>query len=81
MTKQEIIKLGGKEWTGGVIERVYITNDILNKLDEQHQGYPKFYQPHSYGERNNKLYYDVKTNKVMRQYKGKRISVMIDFNN
>lgn len=72
--KDKIIKLGGKEWHKDDMNRVYITNEILNVLlAEQGKGAVKF------GERNNKIFYDLKTNAVMRSYKGKKPQVEIQY--
>ena len=74
MMKQKIINLGGKEWTKHDMERVYITSDIFNLLLTE-KGRPGRYL----GERNNKIFYDVKANAVMRSYKGKKPSVEIQY--
>jgi hypothetical protein len=74
MMKQKIINLGGKEWTKHDMERVYITSDMLNVLlEEQGKG------SYRLSERNNKIFYDVKANAVMRSYKGKKPSVEIQY--
>lgn len=69
-----MIELGGKEWNKEGMDRVYITNEILNVLlSEQGKGSV------NYGERNNKIFFDVKVNAVMRSYKGKKPKVEIQY--
>ena len=72
--KDKIIKLGGKEWTKGELERVYITSEILNILEEE-----KGLGISNYGERNNKIYFDIQLNSIMRRYKNKKPQVEIQF--
>ena len=73
--KDNIVHLGGSYWSKGKMERVYITCDILNKLLQERGGLGVC----NYGASNNKIFYDIKTNKVMRQYKRKQITVEIDY--
>ena len=68
MTKQDFLDLGGKEWISGNMERVYLSADIFNKLCGT-----------SLGERNNKFFFDCKTNALMRSYKGKKPQVEIQY--
>lgn len=72
--KQKIINLGGKEWTKHDMERVYITSDIFNLLLAEKGRTGRYL-----GTRNNKIFYDVKANAVMRSYKGKKPSVEIQY--
>ena len=72
--KSKIIELGGKEWNKNNMERVYITSDILNVLETE-----KGLMNSSFGERNNKIFFDVKANAVMRSYKGKKPAVEIQY--
>ncbi len=67
LTKEYLIQLGGKEWTKNDIERVYMSNEVLNKILEE-----KGLSSVNYGERNNKIFFDVKTGSIMRSYKGKK---------
>ena len=70
--KARMIELGGKEWVKEGLDRVYITNEILNTLqDEKGLGLSCF------GERNNKIFFDVETNAIMRRYKNRKPSVEI----
>ena len=64
--KNKIIELGGKEWTKGDMDRVYINNEILNILRAERE-----LSVVSFGASNNKIFFDVKLNAVMRSYKGK----------
>ncbi|MGY8897748.1 MAG: hypothetical protein ACKVI8_06920 [Paraglaciecola sp.] len=68
MTKQDFINLGGKEWAKEGMERVYITSDIFNKLVNT-----------SFSDSNNKFFFDVKLNALMRSYKGKKPKVEIQY--
>lgn len=72
--KSKIIELGGKEWIKDGMERVYIDSSILNVLRDE-QGLP----PVNFGARNNKIFFDVKSNAVMRSYKGKKPAVELKF--
>ncbi len=72
--KSKIIELGGKEWIKGEMERVYINNEILNILREERE-----LSPVNFGERNNKIFFDVKLSAVMRSYKGKKPAVELQF--
>tara|TARA_R110000824_G_scaffold189834_1_gene371257 strand:+ start:661 stop:891 length:231 start_codon:yes stop_codon:yes gene_type:complete len=70
----KIIDLGGKEWIKNEMHRVYINNSILNVLlDELNKG------PVNFGETNNKIFFDVKANAVMRSYKGKKPKIEIEY--
>ena len=68
MTKQDFIDLGGKEWMMRDMERVYISAEIFNRLYNT-----------SFGDNNNKFYFDCKTKAVMRCYKGKRPILEISY--
>lgn len=72
--KNKIIELGGNEWVKDGMERIYITNDIHNALREE-----KGLGPVNFGERNNKVFFDIKANAVMRSYKGKKPCVEIQY--
>lgn len=61
MNKQDFIKLGGKEWSKNGMERVYISAEIFNKIMNTRLG-----------DSNNKFFYDVNENALMRSYKGKK---------
>ncbi len=74
MTTSKMVELGGKEWEKGDIKRIYITTDILNTLRAE-----KGLSDVCYGERNNKIFFDVVKNAVMRSYKGKKPSVEIQY--
>lgn len=69
-----MIELGGNEWNKGDMERVYINNEVLNILLSE-EGLRHV----TYGERNNKIFFDVKANAVMRSYKGKKPTVEIQY--
>jgi len=72
--KSKIIGLGGKEWIKNDIERVYINNEIFNVLlSEEGKGSV------NYGESNNKIFFDVKANAIMRSYKNKKPQVEIQY--
>lgn len=68
MNKQDFINLGGKEWTKDDMERVYISASIFNKL-----------MGTALGDGNNKFFFDCKTKKLMRSYKGKKPVVEADY--
>lgn len=68
MTKQDFIELGGKEWIKGDICRVYINADIFNNICGT-----------SFGDNNNKFFYDTKSKSLMRSYKGKKPTVEIQY--
>ena len=72
--KNRIIELGGNEWNKNGMERVYISNDVHNVLREE-----KGLGAVNFGERNNKVFFDVKANAVMRSYKLKKPSVEIQY--
>jgi len=72
--KSKIIELGGSEWLKGEMERVYINNEILNILREERD-----LSPVNFGASNNKIFFDVKQNAVMRSYKGKKPAVELQF--
>lgn len=72
--KAKIIELGGKEWNKGEMERIYITNEILNVLLNE-----KGLANVNYGERNNQIFFDVKKNAIMRSYKSKKPAVEIQY--
>ena len=65
--KEKLIKLGGKEWVKDDMNRVYITCDILNILLEE-----KGLMTVNFGERNNKIFFDIKSNSILRSYKNKK---------
>lgn len=64
MTKQDFIKLGGKEWKAGTMERVYLSAEIFNEL-----------MGTSFSDSKNKFFFDCKSCELMRSYKGKKASV------
>ena len=72
--KNKLIELGGKEWIKNDMERVYISNEILNVLQEE-----KNLMKSNFGENNNKIFLDVKKNAVMRSYKNKKPAVEIQY--
>tara|TARA_R110002033_G_scaffold99299_1_gene147695 strand:- start:10 stop:246 length:237 start_codon:yes stop_codon:yes gene_type:complete len=73
-TKAKIIQLGGKEWANNGLERVYITNEIFNVLlAESNMGSVNF------GANNNKIFFDVNANAIMRSYKSKKPAVEIQY--
>ena len=72
--KAKIIALGGNEWNSLKMERVYISNSILNSLRDDQDS-----PPVNFGESNNKIFFDVKANAVMRSYKGKKPTVLIQY--
>lgn len=61
MNKQDFINIGGKEWIKGEMERVYISADIFNDMFGTRLS-----------DRNNKFFFDCKTNALMRSYKSKK---------
>ena len=68
MNKQDFLDLGGKEWVKGEMERVYIEDSVFNKLaDTKLSG------------KNNKFFFDCKSNALMRSYKGKKPQVEIQY--
>ena len=72
--KSKIIDLGGKEWIKNDMHRIYINNSILNVLlGELSKG------PVNFGETNNKIFFDVKANAVLRSYKGKKPKIEIEY--
>lgn len=68
MTKQDFIKLGGKEWTKDGMERVYISAKIFNELMST-----------GLGDSNNKFFFDCKTNALMRRYKNKAPKIEVQY--
>lgn len=73
--KDYFLSLGGREWTQHGHDRVYITCDVLNKfLTEIGEGTV------NYGERNNRIFFDAQENAVMRSYKQKKPSVVVNLN-
>ena len=72
--KNKIIEMGGNEWNKNSMERVYITNEIHNVLRKD-----KGLDSVNFGERNNKVFFDVKANAVMRSYKGKKPTIEIQY--
>ena len=74
--KTKLIELGGKEWNNHGKERVYIDSNIYNKFVLEHTGEEEGVR---YGERNNKIFYDVEQNAIMRSYKGKKPETMRAF--
>jgi hypothetical protein len=74
MKSSKLIELGGNEWKKNGMKRIYITNEILNILRAE-----KDLGEVSYGERNNKIFFDVSLNAVMRSYKGKKPAVEIQY--
>lgn len=73
--KQRLIELGGKEWNKHDNESVYITNEILNTLRDE-----KGLSQVNYGKNNNKIFLNVKTNIIMRNYKNKTSIQELDLN-
>lgn len=71
--KEEIIKMGGKEWSKNGLDRVYITCDILNKLRDQ-----KSLAPVNFSSSSNKIFFDVTTNKIFRSYKNKKPKIELE---
>ena len=67
MEKQKLIELGGKEWVKGEMERVYVSAEIFNKLAGT-----------NFSDKSNKFFFDCKTKKMMRSYKGKRPVVVYE---
>ena len=68
MNKQDFLDLGGNEWVKGDMERVYISDEVFNKIAET-----------SFSGKNNKFFFDCKTNALMRSYKGKKPSVEVQY--
>jgi hypothetical protein len=68
--KNKVVALGGSQWSKNGMERVYIGNDVMNILRDE-----KGMAPANFGERNNKIFLDVKTGAIMRSYKGKKPAV------
>lgn len=68
MTKQEFIEMGGKEWIKGDMERVYLDAETFNNLRET-----------SFGNSNNKFFFDCKKKALMRSYKGKSPKIVEQF--
>ena len=64
LTKESLIALGGKVWVKDDKERVYISADIFNSLF-----------PTNFSDKSNKFFFDCKTEKLMRSYKGKKPTV------
>jgi len=62
--KEDFIKKGGKLWIKNDMERVYINAEIFNEIMNT-----------ALGDNNNKFFFDCKTNKLMRSYKGKKPKV------
>ena len=73
LTKENILALGGKEWIKNDMERVYMSNEVLNKVLEE-----KGLDTVNYGERNNKIFFDCKTGNIMRSYKGKKPKIEVE---
>ncbi len=72
--KDKMIHLGGKEWAKGELHRVYITPEILNFLEKE-----KGLAVSNYSEHNNKIYFDIQLNSIMRRYKNKKPKLEIQF--
>ena len=68
MRKEDFIKLGGKEWSKGKLERVYINAEIFNQIKET-----------NFSDNNNKFFFDCKTNALMRSYKNKKPVIEIQY--
>jgi hypothetical protein len=64
MTKQDFINKGGKLWIKNDMERVYITSEVFNEIMKT-----------GLGDNNNKFFFDCKTNRLMRSYKGKKAKI------
>ena len=61
--KQLFLDLGGKEWVKEGFDRVYVTAKIFNDI---------IGNGCNLSDRNNKFFFDCKTNCLMRSYKGKK---------
>lgn len=72
--KNKIIELGGKSWQKNGKDRVYIDNDIFNVLRDELKMIKV-----NLGARNNKIFFDVDANAIMRSYKGKKPQVEIQY--
>lgn len=72
--KDKIIALGGKEWKKDSMHRVYISCAILNILREE-----KDLGTVNFGASNNKIFFDVTQNAVMRSYKNKKPNIEIAY--
>ena len=66
LTKEDLLKMGGKEWSKHGHERIYMTCDVFNKVRDCYS-----LSPVSLSDSKNKFFLDLKTNKVMRSYKNK----------
>jgi hypothetical protein len=70
------------------MNRVYITNEILNvlladstlqRMEKTRGGVTQWGRAVKFGERNNKIFFDVKKNAVMRSYKRNKPLVEIQY--
>ena len=64
MTAADFLALGGKEWVKDDMTRIYINAKAFNNL-----------MGTSFGDSNNKFFFDVNTSALMRSYKGKKPQV------
>lgn len=64
MTAADFLALGGKEWVKDDMTRIYINAKVFNDL-----------MGTSFGDSNNKFFFDVNTSALMRSYKGKKPQV------
>ncbi|MGH1438226.1 MAG: hypothetical protein ACRBG0_27580 [Lewinella sp.] len=69
-TKKELLNMGGKEWNNHGKERVYITCDIFNKFTDR---------SYRLKDSNNKFFFDLAKNAIMRSYKGKKPTIEIQY--
>ncbi len=74
--KKQVIEMGGNEWSKNNMERVYISCGVLNKLREEEGLRGDL----TLGERNNKIFLDVKTGNIMRSYKNKKPTLELELN-
>lgn len=72
--KDKIIEMGGKEWIKGDMHRVYFNCNLFNKIREENS-----MSEVSLSDKNNKFFYDVSANAIMRSYKGKKPTLEIQF--
>jgi len=68
MKKQDFINMGGKLWEKHGKTRVYINAEQFNRTCET-----------SFGDSNNRFFFDCETNSLMRSYKGKKPKVELQF--
>jgi len=61
MTREDFLKIGGKEWVKGNLHRVYINADIFNEICGT-----------AFSDNKNKFFFDCSKNALMRSYKSKK---------